>query len=158
MLFSYRCIPINTAREKGYILDICNQYFPQDKCFIFNFTTQFVSLRSSLDLLNNALSTAPATDFCKESVRAYVCNYVYPGCNPFTGLPQGTCIPECQFYLKECRREFNTLIHVIETSEQFSIAFDQECINTVAFTGVNNDPSDCFNITGTYTSTSVLSV
>ena len=141
---------MRAALDANIIPDVCIKFFPEDKCFIYNYTMEFVTLKQSLDLLNNALSTAQGSLYCMDVLRAYVCNYVYPGCNSFNGLPQGICTPECERYVhNECARDFNTLFQVIQVTDQTLITINDECDNTVEFTGVmNQDPSDCFNITG----------
>ena len=89
-----------------------------------------------------------------DLARAYTCNYMYPGCNIETGLPQGICKEECKKYVLNsvCYGEFNTLEDVTRSVGRFR--FTRQCENTLLLlqdTGIDTegiDYEDCINITG----------
>ena len=89
-----------------------------------------------------------------DLIRAYTCNYVYPGCSNETGLPLGICTEECQRYVltSVCIEEFGTLETV--TSATGKLAFRRQCDDTLLLLrgyGIDTENishSDCINITG----------
>ena len=108
-----------------------------------------------LSILNGALIASPfATPYCIDVIRAYTCNYVYPGCNNETNLPQGICREECERYVLTdiCSSEFNSLVRATESTGR-SI-FIRQCENTLLHLqghDINSedfDHCDCINITG----------
>ena len=140
--------------ESNFIFDICLNSFPPNKLFLFDYREEYGSLIGNLTVLNNALDSAPnVTPFCAKLLRAYTCNYVYPGCNNETGLPQGICRRECQRYVLTdvCRRQFNTLVR---NTQNIGSTFTRQCDNTLFLLqeygiGADDfDPLDCTNITG----------
>ena len=140
--------------ENNFIFDPCLGYFPADKQYIYAYRDEYESLIGNLTELNNALgSGASATPFCNELLRAYTCNYVYPGCSNETGLPQGICTEECQRYVLTdvCGRQFNTLV---QTTQDIGSAFTRQCDNTLYLLqeyGIDSNDFDhlnCINITG----------
>ena len=147
--------------ERSLIFDLCIDYFPAEKQFIFDYGINFQTLIRDLTLLNSALSASSlASPFCMDLTRDYTCNYVYPGCSNETGLPQGICTEECQRYVLTdvCRGEFNTLETVTITSG--SVTITRQCDDTLLLLkdfGINNETvndCDCINITGNYKLTS----
>ena len=140
--------------ENNFIFDVCLSYFPANKLFLFDYREEYGSLVGRLTTLNNALeSAAGAGPFCTKLLRAYTCNYVYPGCNNETGLPQGICTEECQRYVLTdvCRRQFNSLV---QNTRNIGSAFTRQCDNTLFLLqeyGIDADDFDhldCINITG----------
>ena len=140
--------------RSNFIFSVCLSYFPDDKHFILDYREEYGSLTRTLGVLNNALvSAAGSTPFCNELLRAYTCNYVYPGCSNETGLPQGICTEECQRYVLSnvCRWQFNSLV---QSTRNIGSAFTRQCHNTLfllqeyGIDGDDFDPFDCINITG----------
>ena len=153
-IITFRCIPLSDAVEQSLFLDLCIDYFPAERLFIYDYGIDFQQLKSDLGLLNAALETSPlSSPFCMDLIRAYTCNYVYPGCSNETGLPQGICTEECQRYVlgDVCSGEFNTLETVTSNG---ILTFRRQCDNTLLLledfdvdtTEVNQ--CDCMNITG----------
>ena len=142
--------------ERSLILELCIDYFPAKKLFIYDYGIDFEQLKGDLGLLNAALMTSPlSSPYCMDVVRDYTCNYVYPGCSNETGLPQGICTEECQTYVASniCGGEFNTLATVTSTGR---LTFRRQCDNTLLLLedfGVSTsevNQCDCINITGMY--------
>lgn len=140
--------------ERSLILELCIDYFPAEKLFIYDYGIDFQLLKGDLGLLNAALATSPlSSPYCMDVVRDYTCNYVYPGCNNETDLPQGICTEECQTYVASnvCSGEFNTLATVTDTGR---LTFRRQCDNTlllledfdISTSEINQ--CDCINITG----------
>jgi hypothetical protein len=140
--------------ERNFIFDVCLTFFPANKLFLFDYREEYQSLIGNLIQLNNALeATASIAPFCTRLLRAYTCNYVYPGCNNETGLPQGICTAECQRYVltNVCRQQF---IRLERNTQNTGTTFTRQCQNTLFLLqeygiGANDfDRSDCTNITG----------
>lgn len=146
---------MSEANESSLIFSICIDYIPSNKHFIYDYGIDFEQLKGDLGLLNAALETSPiSSPFCMDLIRAYTCNYVYPGCSNETGLPQGICIEECQRYVLTdvCSGEFGTL--EVVTSSTGKLAFERRCDNPfLPLRGYGIDTenisnSDCIHITG----------
>ena len=153
-MITFRCIPLSDAVEQSLILDLCVDYFPAEKLFIFDYGIDFQALIGHLSILNSALKASVlSTPFCMDLARDYTCNYVYPGCSNETGLPQGICTEECQRYVLTdvCRGEFNTLVTV---TEDRGPTFTKQCNDTLfllknfGFNSSEFSQCDCINITG----------
>ena len=151
---NYRCIAVSEAKENSLFFDVCNKYIPSNKHFIYDYGINYEQLKGDLGLLNAALETSPlATPYCMDLIRAYTCNYVYPGCSSETGLPQGICTEECQAYVLTdvCSGEFNTLETVTRSTGK--LAFQRQCEDPLMLLrefGIteNTANSGCINITG----------
>ena len=137
------------------MFDVCIKYIPNDKLFIYDYGIDFQQLKQNLVLLNAALETSTSvTSYCMDLIRAYTCNYFYPGCNNDTGLPQGICKAECERYVLNdvCKGEFRTLEQVSNSVDR--LTFVRQCDNPLLLLqdygigGEQVDQSDCFNITG----------
>jgi hypothetical protein len=148
-------VAVSEAIENSLIFDVCIDYLPPDKRFIYDYGINFELLKGDLALLNAALDTSPlASPFCMNLTRAYTCNYVYPGCSNETGLPQGICTDECQTYVLSdvCKGEFNTLESVTSTVRK--LTFKRQCDDTLLLLqdyGIDTENisrSDCINIMG----------
>ena len=140
--------------NRSLILELCIDYFPAEKLFIYDYGIDFQQLKGDLGLLDRALGTSPlSSPYCMDVVRDYTCNYVYPGCSNETGLPQGICTEECQTYVTSsvCSGEFNTLATVTDTGR---LTFRRQCDNTLLLLedfDINTsevNQCDCINITG----------
>ena len=147
-------MPLSDAMERSFIFDICIDYFPSEKLFIYDYGIDFQQLKSDLTVLNAALAGSPlASPYCMDLIRDYTCNYVYPGCSNETGLPQGICMEECQRYVLNdvCSGEFNTLATVTSAAR---LTFRRQCDNTLLLLenfDINTsevNQCDCINITG----------
>ena len=145
---------MSEAVESNFIFDVCLSYFPPNKQFLFHYREEYQSLTRTLTQLNNALEAAArVTPFCTRLIRAYTCNYVYPGCSNETGLPQGICTEECQRYVltNVCRQQF---ISLERNTQNIGSAFTRQCDNTLfllqeyGITTDDFDRRDCINITG----------
>ena len=140
--------------ENNFVFDVCLSYFPADKLFLYDYREEYGSLVGRLATLNNVLeSGAAAAPFCTRLLRAYTCNYVYPGCNNKTGLPQGICTEECQRYIltNVCRLQF---VRLEQSTQDIGSSFTRQCDNTLFLLqeyGIGADDFDrldCINITG----------
>ena len=142
------------AKENSLIFDTCLQYIQTEKNFIYNYGINFEDLKSDLSVLDATLDLSTSSPYCMDLIRAYTCNYVYPGCNNATGLPQGICKEECERYVLAdlCKDEFNSLVTTTESPGRPT--FTRQCDNTLLFLqdfGINRsdfDACDCYNITG----------
>ena len=140
--------------KRSYIFDPCIDYFPEEKHFIYDYGVNFQTLVGDLSLLNIALTVSfSSTSYCMDVIRDYTCNYIYPGCNNETGLPQGICTEECQRYVLSdmCQGEFYTLERGINDAGR--LTFTRQCNDTLLLLrdfGISSevDPCDCTNITG----------
>ena len=150
-----RCVGVSEAINNSLIFDVCIDYLPPDKNFIYDYGIDFKQLESDLKLLNAALGTSSiASPFCMDLTRAYTCNYVYPGCSNETGLPQGICMEECERYVVSdvCSGEFRSLETITETIGKLS--FKRQCDDTLLLLqdfGINTENishSDCIDIMG----------
>ena len=146
---------MSEANESSLIFSICIDYIPSNKHFIYDYGVDFEQLKGDLGLLNAALETSPISPpFCMDLIRAYTCNYVYPGCSNETGLPQGICTEECQRYVLTdvCSGEFRTL--EVVTSSTGKLAFERRCDDPLLLLrgyGIDTENipnSDCIHITG----------
>ena len=146
---------VSEAIENSLIFDVCIDYLPPDKNFIYDYGIDFEQLKGDLGLLNAALDTSPiSSPFCMDLTRAYTCNYVYPGCSNETGLPQGICTEECQRYIVSdvCGGEFGTLETV--TMSTGKLSFKRQCDDTLLLLqdfGIDTENishSDCINVMG----------
>ena len=146
---------MSEANESSLIFSICIDYIPSNKHFIYDYGIDFEQLKGDLGLLNAALETSPISPpFCMDLIRAYTCNYVYPGCSNETGLPQGICTEECQRYVLTdvCSGEFGTL--EVVTSSTGKLAFERRCDDPLLLLrgyGIDTENipnSDCIHITG----------
>lgn len=152
---NYRCVTVSDVTNNSLLFDICIKYIPPDKHFIYDYGINYEQLKGDLGLLNAALETSPlSSSYCMDLIRAYTCNYVYPGCSNETGLPQGICTEECQRYVLTdvCTGEFGTLETV--TTSTGKLAFRRQCDDPLFLLrdyGINTENisrSDCINITG----------
>ena len=142
------------AKENSLIFNTCINYIPAEKQFIYDYGLDYSKLSGDLSLLDATLRTSVASRFCRDLLRSYTCNYVYPGCNNQTGLPQGICQEECKRYVLSdvCKVPFNSLARV--TAVNGMIIFTRQCNNTLLLLqefGINRenfDHCDCINITG----------
>ena len=94
MWFTYRCISYQEALD-GSVFRECASFFPEDKCHFFNYGVDFNYLEATLQILLNVLRIQASSNYCKDVVLSYVCNYVYPGCNTSLETPVGICREEC---------------------------------------------------------------
>lgn len=149
-----RCILVSDAIKDSLIFDVCITYIASDKWFIYDYGIDYEELKEDLELINAGSKTLSlATPYCKDLLRAYLCNYVYPGCSNVTGLPQGICKEDCRRYvLSDACIGFSVLEQVTHSIGR--LTFTRQCDNTLLLlqdydinTG-NIDHSDCFNITG----------
>lgn len=85
---------------------------------------------STLDL---ALSSTKVSDYCNQVLRAYFCNYAYPGCDPSNKRPIGICHKSCMKYLlgDKCENEITTLVNLALSFDD--IHFVRQCNNTLMF-------------------------
>ena len=149
----FRSIPYEEFVD-GIIYDECIKFIPEGKCDFFDYGGEYEDIAEKLELLSAVLSTSKTeTDYCKEVLRSYVCNYVYPGYNTVRDTPQGVCTQECEAFVLEgtCKRGFKNFEVFVQTDDRFN--FSLQCDNTLAFVdtyGFNftDDPSDCYNISG----------
>ena len=144
----HSCISQSEATDQSLIFSICLDYIPA-VIFKYGTSTDYEKLKNDLFLLNQALAASAASPFCRDLVRSYTCNYVYPGCNEDTGMPRGICRGECERYVLTdvCRSEFETLVRA--TSQEGTFTFTRQCNNTLMLVQeLTFDPNDCINITG----------
>ena len=142
------------AKENSFIFDTCINYIPAEKQFIYDYGLDYAELIGDLSLLDATLRTSVSSQFCRDLLRGYTCNYVYPGCNNETGLPQGICREECERYVLSnvCKSQFDSLAKV--TAVDRMLTFTRQCNNTLLLLkefGINSenfDHCDCINITG----------
>ena len=132
--------------------DRCLDYFPHDKCYIYNYGIDFAQTDLVLTILDRTSDSARYSPACSEFVRAYVCNYVYPKCDPATGNPEGVCTGDCITYVlnDDCRVEFTDLENVATTG---GFTFLRQCNNTLIFVeqfipDFVYNPNECINISG----------
>ena len=135
------------------IHDGCFDRWPEGKCYIYNYNIDFEQTATMLQILDNVARNRDYDTACIQDVRTFVCNYVYPKCDPVTGNYQGICTGDCiDFILNEaCDRELGDLEFFASTSEVFT--FSRQCNNTLIFLeqfmpDFVYDPNDCFNISG----------
>ena len=139
---------------------MCLDYLPANKCSIYRYTDDaaFVEIAEGLALLDATGLETDASEFCVDTVRAYVCNYVYPGCNSMTGQPQGICQDECIRFAGPgslCREFVDLLISLAASTRIFT--FEVMCNFTLRFLEVEGfreefvyNPLDCWNISSKF--------
>ena len=152
----HRCIPLAEGDNLNLIHSGCSSYLPDNKCYLYNYRDDYEAFSSMLMLLNGTLETSSVPLNCREEIRAYVCNYVYPGCNPLTGQPEGICENDCITYAVEgkCERFFADIVEIATRTGIFK--FEIDCNYTLRFLQTEfhqdfvYDPSTCWNISGMY--------
>lgn len=115
---------------------------------------EYIEIVEGLTLLDAAGMQTDASAYCIDTIRAYVCNYVYPGCNSVTEQPQGICQDECNHFAGPnsfCRRFLDQLVSLSANTGIFT--FEITCNFTLRFLEIEGfreefvyTPSDCWNI------------
>ena len=105
----------------------CLPFLPNSH--IYDYGENFEFLKIQLNVLDAAQQSSNTPEYCQGVLRAYVCNYAYPGCNTMNGEPRGICEEDCiTVSTGECKTFFNN-IPVIAGSAGF--VFDPRCDNTL---------------------------
>lgn len=132
---------------------------------MFSFMSSYSCLNDIVSTLDLTLSSTKVSDYCNQVLRAYFCNYAYPGCDPSNKSPIGICHKNCMKYLfgGKCEKEITTLVNFALSFE--GIHFVRQCNNTLMFLNDSgfvtneNSASDvnitlnrdvCNNISGIY--------
>ncbi len=91
-----------------------------------------------------------ATYYCDRVFRIYVCNYLYPPCEPNSStVPIGVCTDECvKFVLRDnpCAMELELLANL-----RSDVPFLNQCNNTLELVQSRvavNASAKCINISG----------
>ncbi len=124
---------------------------------LYHFLEDYSCLNNNLYILENTLAASTATTFCKTLLRAYVCNYAYPACDPDTNEPIGICTGNCLdfFFGTVCSSEVDVLVTFSGQTSGFK--FLEQCNNTLVFVKdsglrsvntVNQSQEECVNISG----------
>ena len=145
---------MSNATKDSIIFNICVNYISSDKLFIYDYGTDYEELKEDLQLLyDGSQSLSLANSYCMDLLRAYMCNYVYPGCSYVTGLPQGICKEECSRYVLDSGCPGFAAVEGVSNSLQ-RLSFTRQCDDTLIFLrdyDINTESigrGDCFNITG----------
>ena len=126
-----RCIPYREALDE-VVFSGCVPFFPEDKCHFFNYGAD---LENTLQILSNLLKMQASSNYCRDAVMSYICNYVYPGCNTSLETPIGICSEECTELVQgECIETFRILEGATEFVDMLQLS--AQCKNTLEF--VNN--------------------
>lgn len=125
---------------------------------LYLYFSDYACLNDLIDMLDVAVISTKISEFCEQVLRAYVCNYVYPGCtmSERNDRPQGICHEDCNRYLlgESCQTEFLFLENLAENSGEFG--FQRQCNNTLMFVseaGLNVSTSEgqnCTQISGIF--------
>ena len=133
--------------------DGCFDRWPEDKCYIYDYNIDFEQTATMFQILDNIARNRDYDTTCIQEVRTFLCNYVYPKCDPVTGNYQGICTQDCiDIVLNEtCNREFGDLEFFASTTDV--LTFSRQCNNTLIFLeqfmpDFVYNPDDCFNISG----------
>ena len=133
------------------------------RCFLLNYTLDYQHQDENLEQLNTLLEVTDESvisEECKDVIRTFTCAYVYPGCNPVNGLPEGLCEDQCIDYIFNggCSESFiyvvtlaleadNEQVFPIRTFEcdnplQFVLTRDSSFINS------SHDIDNCIKLSG----------
>ena len=145
-------------RENVY--DVCEPFLVE-ACYLYDYGIDFQEVQLTLSLLDAVLksSSKEYVVACQEVMRAFVCNYVYVGCNPSTSLPQGVCKQDCINYAIEgdCKNAFQRIILLAENfGEGFTFILDCEDplwnvkIMNPELVNITMDPNSCISLSGKY--------
>ena len=134
-----------------------------EQCYLLNYTLDYVIQDANLnqmDVLLEVTTTDVVLDECKDVIRILVCAFVYPGCNPENGLPEGLCLDECLDYLFQgaCAESFTNAVQLglqSTTDNTFPIR-SFECDNPLqyvvtwdsTFINSSHDADNCIKISG----------
>ena len=138
---------------QSLVFESCLPYLDHT-CYFFDYRGNYELLTVRLSLLNPTLDgTSLISPTCREAARAYVCNYVYPPCDPFSGNPVGICEEDCHTYVRDvCQSVFQTLVEVVEHVDD--IIFEGDCNNTLrylesfGFSFESRNAAICLNLSG----------
>ena len=129
----------------------CHPSWPTDKCYIYNYGVNISQLNEIFDYFFTVLDIPP---ICEDTVEAYLCHYMYPGCNPITGQPEGVCEVDCVSYTEEgrCSMDFDGIATIAEITGKFP--FEKQCNYTLSFLErfqkeFTYNPNACWNASGT---------
>ena len=134
----------------------CTQYL-RDRCYLHTANgTDFTYISRTIDAIVDGVAR-----FGDEGVRAkrcgdillgIVCNSVYPGCNPDTGLPIGLCTDTCLAYMSDasCAPLYASILDTTLDENREAYVVDLEvytnCNITNSF-GMSHNQSDNANAT-----------
>ena len=133
------------------------------QCFFLNYTVDYTSQNFNLSLLDQLLNAATSEfirEDCKNIIRTLTCAYVYPGCNPVSGLPEGLCEDECTDYIRysDCMESIMTAIE-LGLDNSYEVVFpiqSLECNDPLqyvvkfdpSFTDSPHDEDNCIKLSG----------
>jgi len=153
VFINFRCIPLRGG-NLALLHERCLDYLPDGKCYIYDYGIDFAQTDRVLSILDRSAQNSDYIPACIEFVRAYICNYIYPKCNPATGNYEGVCRGDCITYVLNdaCSEPFNALATVAQTVPD-GIPFSHQCNNTLNYldqfiSDFVYNPDECFNISG----------
>ena len=110
------------------------------QCYLLNYTVnyEFQSLILTHRLVGlNFLDQDQVLPGCKDVVKAILCAYIYPDCNPSTRLPVGICSDECYEYVYDgiCRESFAHVPRKSEDSQKIDTFLDSplDCNDSLSY-------------------------
>ena len=122
-----RCITTESASKSGLIYSTCIPYLTTE--YIFDLP-DYSSLNEILRLLETATISFNIDDGCTEEIQAYICNYIFVGCDANLTIPIGICQNDCESLLLQdntCSNEVNTLFILAST---VNFEFTRQCNRT----------------------------